>query len=174
MATKQKDEEKTETLAQALVSLHTVRDSVAKFLAQNCDAFSDIATLCDRNCWEPGVAYELRAAMATLGGVLATLVLWDKEVLPADPKPVLARVGALEHMASEPQDDKTAMLPSKVRIGAVLEQAMYDYVYENFGSSEAESPSWNIESLATHLADVMHDEITGKAYKQKHEIKYND
>jgi hypothetical protein len=45
----------------------------------------EFITTCDRNGWDASVAFELRAAMFQLGGVLATLVLWDREILPDIP-----------------------------------------------------------------------------------------
>ena len=40
-------------------------------------------------------------------------------------------------------------------------EAIYEWVAENFGESEAEDPSWNIEALADHLSktDINPDEL---------------
>ena len=49
-----------------------------------------------------------------------------------------------------------------------IEQAVYDYVYDNFGPSEAESPSWGIRGLAEYTANALRD----SGYRPKHEIVY--
>lgn len=40
-------------------------------------------------------------------------------------------------------------------------EAIYEWVAENFGESEAEDPSWSIEALAKHLSesDIKPDEL---------------
>ncbi len=40
-----------------------------------------------------------------------------------------------------------------------IEKRIYEWVKENFGESEADDPSWNIEALADELskADFIHD-----------------
>lgn len=40
-------------------------------------------------------------------------------------------------------------------------EAIYEWVAENFGQSEADDPSWNIEALADHLSksDINPDEL---------------
>lgn len=40
-------------------------------------------------------------------------------------------------------------------------EAIYEWVAESFGQSEADDPSWNIESLADHLSktDIKPDEL---------------
>jgi len=40
-------------------------------------------------------------------------------------------------------------------------EAIYEWVADNFGRSEAEDPSWNIEALADHLSktDIKPDEL---------------
>lgn len=40
-------------------------------------------------------------------------------------------------------------------------EAIYEWVAENFGQSEADDPSWNIEALADHLSktDIKPDEL---------------
>lgn len=40
-------------------------------------------------------------------------------------------------------------------------EAIYEWVAENFGTQEAEDPSWNIEALADHLSktDIKPDEL---------------
>lgn len=83
-------------LVDALVEIHKVRDGIAKFLATHTTTVDDLIACCDRNGWEAGVAYDLRAAMFQLGCVLSTLVLWDNEVLPKDPDQILARVRRIE------------------------------------------------------------------------------
>ena len=41
-------------------------------------------------------------------------------------------------------------------------QAIYEWVAENFGESEADDPSWSIEALADHLSrtDIEPDELS--------------
>ena len=40
-------------------------------------------------------------------------------------------------------------------------EAIYEWVKQNFGESEADNPSWNIEALADHLSntDIKPDEL---------------
>ena len=40
-------------------------------------------------------------------------------------------------------------------------EAIYEWVAENYGQSEADDPSWNIEALADHLSktDIKPDEL---------------
>ena len=40
-------------------------------------------------------------------------------------------------------------------------EAIYEWVADNFGQSEADNPSWNIEALANHLSktDIKPDEL---------------
>lgn len=40
-------------------------------------------------------------------------------------------------------------------------EAIYEWVADNFGQSEADDPSWNIEALADHLSktDIKPDEL---------------
>lgn len=52
---------------------------------------------------------------------------------------------------------------------ATLEQAIYDYVYEQFGASEADDPSWGIRGLAEYLAEAVRD----KHYTGKHKMPDN-
>lgn len=49
-----------------------------------------------------------------------------------------------------------------------IEQAVYDYVYDNFRPSEAEDPSWEVRSLAEYVANALRD----RGYRPKHEIVY--
>jgi hypothetical protein len=44
-----------------------------------------------------------------------------------------------------------------------LEWAIYDYVVENFGESEANDPSWDIGSLASHLEKKFNFKEVGNA-----------
>lgn len=49
-----------------------------------------------------------------------------------------------------------------------IEQAVYDYVYDNFGRAEAEEPSWEIRGLSEYIAKALRD----SGYSPKHEIEY--
>jgi len=49
-----------------------------------------------------------------------------------------------------------------------VEQATYDWVYDNFGRSEAEDPSWYIPGLALYVAES----VLAKDYPAKHRICY--
>ena len=58
---------------------------------------------------------------------------------------------------------------AKRRLAARIEQAAFDYVYDTFGRSEAEDPSWSIRALAAYLADA----LTAGDYEPKHKIHYD-
>lgn len=45
------------------------------------------------------------------------------------------------------------MLDELEELVTPLEWAIYDYVVENFGESEANDPSWDIGALANHLEE---------------------
>lgn len=47
-----------------------------------------------------------------------------------------------------------------------LEWAIYDYVVENFGESEANDPSWDIGSLASHLESKFNFKEVGNEVAQ--------
>lgn len=55
------------------------------------------------------------------------------------------------------------------RLKNILEQAIYDYVYEQFGPSEADDPSWGIRGLAEYLAEAVRD----NSYTGKHTMPDN-
>ncbi len=59
-------------------------------------------------------------------------------------------------------------LKKKVELVTKIRDAIYDYVYENFGESEASNPSWYIPTLAEHVADKVLDDN----YKPEHQY-YN-
>ena len=73
---------KTRELVEGLAGVHRLRDSIAQFLAKHCNTVDEFISCCDRNDWNADVAFDFRAAMFQLGCVLATLTLWDREVLP--------------------------------------------------------------------------------------------
>lgn len=53
------------------------------------------------------------------------------------------------------------------------EAIIYDWVYDNFGESEAVDPSWNIHALAEYIDEVK-ESLASKniKYSKKHTIKY--
>lgn len=65
---------------------------------------------------------------------------------------------------------KAKRRPQTKKLAAKLEQIIYDYVYEQFGRSEAEEPSWYIPTLAEHIATA----LSLRAYKPIHEIVYEE
>ena len=71
-------------MAQGLHYIHNLRDNIARFLSQNSGTTEELIRECDKNRWDESVAFDFRAALFQLGCVLATLVLWDGEVLPHD------------------------------------------------------------------------------------------
>lgn len=60
------------------------------------------------------------------------------------------------------------MLKDKIKLITKVRDAIYDYVYENFGESEASNPSWYIPAVAEYVADKLLD----KNYKPEHQY-YN-
>ena len=42
---------------------------------------------------------------------------------------------------------------------------IYKWVAKNFGTQEAEDPSWNIEALSAHLASVLLKKVRGANQK---------
>lgn len=58
-----------------------------------------------------------------------------------------------------------ATLEEKMELQTKVRDIIYDYVYENFGISEANNPSWYIPSLAEEIADRLLD----KTYTPKHQ-----
>lgn len=67
-------------------------------------------------------------------------------------------------MPSKTTNDKAA----KRRLAKKVEQAIYDYVFDNFGKTEAECPSWHIPGLAKYVADA----LSTPRYVGKHPVKY--
>lgn len=55
-------------------------------------------------------------------------------------------------------------------LAGLLEQAIYDYVADSYGLSEAELPSWSTTGLAGYLADA----LNGGDYRAKYEVRYED
>ena len=51
-------------------------------------------------------------------------------------------------------------------------EAIYEWVKDNFGQSEADDPSWNIEALADHLSktNIKPDEQESKALKEAKQL----
>lgn len=56
------------------------------------------------------------------------------------------------------------MLKDKVELATKIRNIIYDYVYESFGTSEANNPSWYIPILAEEIANKLLD----KNYKPAH------
>lgn len=48
-------------------------------------------------------------------------------------------------------------LKDKVELQTKIRDIIYDYVYESFGKSEANNPSWYIPSLSEEIADKLLD-----------------
>lgn len=51
----------------------------------------------------------------------------------------------------------------------LIEHAIYDWVYDNFGKQEASNPSWYTPNLAKYVAKALND----LKYRAKHKIKYD-
>lgn len=51
-----------------------------------------------------------------------------------------------------------------------IEAMIYDWVTDNYGSSEAECASWNIAELAGYI----HKQLDAGKYTQKYTVKYSD
>lgn len=60
-------------------------------------------------------------------------------------------------------------LNNKDELTTKVRDIIYDYIYESFGESEANNPSWYIPTLATVIVDKLLD----KNYKPEH-IYYNE
>lgn len=60
-------------------------------------------------------------------------------------------------------------LNDKDELTTKVRDVIYDYVYESFGESEANNPSWYIPTLATVIVDKLLD----KNYKPVHTY-YNE
>lgn len=58
---------------------------------------------------------------------------------------------------------------SKEQLTTKIRDIIYDYIYEEFGESEASNPSWYIPTLAEEIADKLPDDN----YTPKHEY-YNE
>ena len=50
-----------------------------------------------------------------------------------------------------------SILKKKMELQTKIRNIIYDYVYETFGASEANNPSWYIPSLAEEIADRLLD-----------------
>ena len=55
-------------------------------------------------------------------------------------------------------------LNNKDELTTKVRDIIYDYIYESFGESEANNPSWYIPTLAEEIADKLLD----KNYKTVH------
>jgi len=55
-------------------------------------------------------------------------------------------------------------LNNKDELTTKVRDIIYDYIYESFGESEANNPSWYIPTLAEEIADKLLD----KNYKPVH------
>ncbi len=64
------------------------------------------------------------------------------------------------------EPDECEYAPKKIR---KIEAIIYDWVRDNFGCSEAEAPSWNIN----YLAEEIHDNLNGD-YEQSHTVLYQN
>lgn len=60
-------------------------------------------------------------------------------------------------------------LNDKDELTTKVRDIIYDYIYESFGESEANNPSWYIPTLATVIVDKLLD----KNYKPEHTY-YNE
>lgn len=58
-------------------------------------------------------------------------------------------------------------IPQSWKMELLIEQAIYDWVYDEFGQSEAEMPSWNIRALASYLARAIYE-----GHAAQHDIYY--
>ena len=67
-------------------------------------------------------------------------------------------------MPSKTKKDAAA----KRRLVGKIEQIIYDYVFDNFGRTEAEDPSWYTPDLAKYVADA----LSATRYVGKHPVKY--
>ena len=56
-------------------------------------------------------------------------------------------------------------LKDKVELQTKIRDIIYDYIYESFGASEANDPSWYIPLLAEEIADKLLD---GDNYTPQH------
>lgn len=64
--------------------------------------------------------------------------------------------------------DKARKAAAKRRLAKKIEQIIFDYVYDSFGPSEAEDPSWYIPELAEQVANA----LSAPRYVAKHEMQY--
>lgn len=56
---------------------------------------------------------------------------------------------------------------------STVEAIIYDWVAENYGETEAESGSWCIPELASHIEAKITEMLeTGKEYQQKFTVHY--
>lgn len=53
---------------------------------------------------------------------------------------------------------ETIEMVNKIEMTIKVRDIIYNYVYEHFGSSEANDPSWYIPKLAEEIVDRLHDE----------------
>jgi hypothetical protein len=54
------------------------------------------------------------------------------------------------------------------RLVKKIEQIIYDYVFDSFGRTEAEDPSWYTPDLAKYVADA----LSAPRYVGKYPVKY--
>ena len=59
-------------------------------------------------------------------------------------------------------------MKKKIELVTKIRDVIYDYIYDEFGQSEADNPSWYIPSLAERIVDKLLDEN----YKPEHQY-YN-
>ena len=59
---------------------------------------------------------------------------------------------------------------SNEKLTTKIRDIIYDYIYEHFGESEANEPSWYIPTLAEEIADKIND----KNYKPLHPYHNDD
>jgi hypothetical protein len=66
--------------------------------------------------------------------------------------------------------DKARKAAARRRLAKKIEQIIFDYVYDSFGPSEAEDPSWYIPELAEYVANA----LSAQRYKPIHKIAYEE
>lgn len=53
---------------------------------------------------------------------------------------------------------ETIEMVNKIEMIVKIRDIIYNYIYEQFGSSEANDPSWYIPTLAEEIVDRLYDE----------------
>lgn len=55
------------------------------------------------------------------------------------------------------------------KLTSFFNKEIYDWVAKNFGESEADDPSWNIEALSAHLASELLKKVRSAKTEQREE-----